>query len=152
VDRLHSRSYAQAGDLNLQLQELAQQQDMLSEQHQLVRVLVDKAGELGIEAVAAMPAAYAGTPAPISTGNTEIDATAAAVAQMMGETQFAMTSIAETATARTDNIVSELSRLGIHVPLPAALDGVGGPLLPAADDADNSPMIDDANAVMAALL
>ena len=52
VDRLHSRSYAQAGDINLQLQELAQQQEVLLEQHQLVRVLVDKAGELGIEAAA----------------------------------------------------------------------------------------------------
>lgn len=58
VDRLHSRSYAQAGDINLQLQELAQQQEVLLEQHQLVRVLVDKAGELGIEAAAlATPAA-----------------------------------------------------------------------------------------------
>ena len=58
VDRLHSRSYAQAGDINLQLQELAQQQEELIEQHQLVRVLVDKAGELGIEA-AALPVADA---------------------------------------------------------------------------------------------
>jgi hypothetical protein len=48
VDRLHSRSYAQAGDINLQLQELSQQQEVLLEQHQLVRVLVDKANDLGI--------------------------------------------------------------------------------------------------------
>ena len=61
VDRLHSRSYAQAGDINLQLQELAQQQEELIEQHQLVRVLVDKAGELGIEA-AALPVAAASGP------------------------------------------------------------------------------------------
>ncbi|MHA6690514.1 M23 family metallopeptidase [Devosia sp. A449] len=152
VDRLHSRSYAQAGDINLQLQELAQQQDVLLEQHQLVRVLVDKAGELGIEAVAAMPMASPDTAALTPGGNPDINATAAAVAQMMGETQFAMTSIAETATARTDSIVSELSGLGIRVSLPAQLDGVGGPLLAALDDAEPSPMIDDANAVMAALM
>ena len=34
VDRLHSRQYAQAGNINLQLQELAQQQEILTEQHE----------------------------------------------------------------------------------------------------------------------
>src|SRR5215217_6867550 len=155
VDRLHSRSYAQAGDINLQLQELAQQQEVLTEQHQLVRVLVDKAGELGIEA-AAQPATDDGDMAdtmPLTpTGNPDIDATAAAVSQMMGETQFAMTSIAETAVARTDSIVAELSDLGISVELPTMADGQGGPLLAAVEGEDASPMIDDANAVMAALV
>lgn len=153
VDRLHSRSYAQTGDINLQLQELAQQQEVLIEQHQLVRVLVDKAGELGIE-TAALPAADAGdlALAPRTDGNPDLDATAAAVAQMMGETQFAMTSIAETATARADSIVEELSGLGIQVDLPTTLDGIGGPLLPPQDDVDAAAMIDDANAVMAALV
>jgi len=153
VDRLHSRSYAQAGDINLQLQELAQQQEVLIEQHQLVRVLVDKAGELGIE-TAALPAADTGdvSLAPRIAGNPDIDATAAAVAQMMDETQFAMTSIAETAMERADSIVAELSGLGIAVDLPTTLDGVGGPLLPPQDDGDASTMIDDANAVMAALV
>lgn len=153
VDRLHSRSYAQAGDINLQLQELAQQQEVLIEQHQLVRVLVDKADELGIEAAAlAAPNAGDTALAPIATGNPDIDATAAAVAQMMGETQFAMTSIAETATQRTASIVSELSDLGIRVDLPESLDGVGGPLLAPQDGGEVSPMVDDANAVMAALI
>ncbi|KRA42584.1 hypothetical protein ASD80_09070 [Devosia sp. Root635] len=151
VDRLHSRSYAQAGDINLQLQELAQQQEVLIEQHQLVRVLVDKAGELGIEA-APLPVADAGDLAPSSGGNPDIDATAAAVAQMMDETQFAMTSIAETATRRTDSIVAELSELGIAVDLPADLEGVGGPLLLPQDDGEASATVDDANAVMAALV
>ena len=153
VDRLHSRSYAQAGDLNLQLQELAQQQEVLIEQHQLVRVLVDKADELGIEA-ATLAAPDVGDMAatPVVTGNPDVDATAAAVAQMMGETQFAMTSIAETAIERTDSIVAELSDLGIDVSLPAGLDSVGGPLLAPQQGNDISPMIDDANAVMAALV
>ncbi|MDP2779901.1 M23 family metallopeptidase [Devosia sp.] len=157
VDRLHSRSYAQTGDINLQLQELAQQQDVLLEQHQLVRVLVDKAGELGIEAAAlsepadtSVPLAYA--VAPTASGNPDIDATAAAVSQMMDETQFAMTSIAETAVARTDSIVAELSGLGIVVDLPTAESGMGGPLLAPIGDSDSSLMVDDANAVMEALL
>jgi len=152
VDRLHSRSYAQTGDINLQLQELAQQQEVLFEQHQLVRVLVDKAGELGIEA-AAQPGAHADQAMTnTASGNPDINATAAVVAQMMDETQFAMTSIAETAVERTGNIVTELSDLGIRVELPPDLAGIGGPLLAAVDNADVSPMIDDANAVMAALV
>lgn len=154
VDRLHSRSYAQTGDINLQLQELAQQQEVLIEQHQLVRALVDKADQLGIE-VAAFPAGTETTQhvslAP--NGNPDIGATAASVAQMMDETQYAMTSIAETATARTESIVSALGGLGIRLDLPEALDGVGGPLLaPSGGAADVSPMVEDANAVMAALL
>jgi murein DD-endopeptidase MepM/ murein hydrolase activator NlpD len=153
VDRLHSRSYAQAGDINLQLQELAQQQEVLVEQHQLVRVLVDKAGELGIEAATLTEPAPADTAlAPIVSGNPDIDATAAAVAQMMGETEFAMTSIAETATERTASIVAELGDLGIAVDLPVEFDGIGGPLLAPQEGVEVSPMIDDANAVMAALV
>jgi murein DD-endopeptidase MepM/ murein hydrolase activator NlpD len=152
VDRLHSRSYAQTGDINLQLQELAQQQEELLEQHQLVKVLVDKADELGIKA-ASLPAAL--TPDAVATsaatGNRDIDATASAVAHMMNETQFAISSIAETAIRRTDSIVAELSGLGIPVALPHA-EGVGGPLLAAMNDAETSVMIRDANEVMAALL
>lgn len=155
IDRLHSRSYAQAGDMNLQLQELAQQQEVLLEQHQLVRVLVDKAGDLGIEATA-LAAPGSDTLAALdtinATGNPDVDATAAAVAQMMSETQFAMTSIATTATERTRSIVSELSSLGIAVDLSQPLEGTGGPLLAAVGGDEASPMIDDANAVMAALL
>jgi hypothetical protein len=52
VDRLHSRQYAQAGDINLQLQELTQQQEVLMEQHQYVRLLAEKASELGIDTAA----------------------------------------------------------------------------------------------------
>ena len=152
VDRLHSRSYAQTGDVNLRLQELAQQQEELLEQHQLVRVLVDKADELGIKA-AALPA---GATQPVTTstmtGNPDIDATASAVSQMMDETQYAMASIADTATERTEQIVSELSGLGIKVQLPESEDGVGGPLLPPVDGAEASGLIRDANSVMTALL
>ena len=79
--------------------------------------------------------------------------TAQAIARMMDETQLAMTGIAEAASARTEDIVTEMGRLGIRLTLPeGGLDGVGGPLLDAIDAADGSPMIEDANAVMAALL
>ena len=153
VDRLHSRSYAQAGDINLQLQELSQQQEELLEQHQLVKVLVDKADELGIEA-SSLVAPERNEPmaqAVLGSGNPQIDATAVAIQEMMGETQFAMTTIAETATERTDAIVAELRGLGIAVDLPAAT-GIGGPLLAAIDENAPAPMIENANDVMAALV
>lgn len=155
VDRLHSRSYAQAGDINLQLQELSQQQEVLLEQHQLVRVLVDKADQLGIETAALSPqAGDVALATPVTTsGNPDVDATAVAIAQMMGETQYAMSAISDAAISRTDSIVAELSGIGIRVALPEGeLTGMGGPMLPAAGSVPGTGMIDDANAVMTALV
>ena len=155
VDRLHSRSYAQAGDINLQLQELSQQQEVLLEQHQLVRVLVDKADQLGIETAAlSPPAGDVALATPVTTsGNPDVDATAVAIAQMMGETQYAMSAISDAAISRTDSIVAELSGIGIRVALPEGeLTGMGGPMLPAAGPVPGIGMIDDANAVMTALV
>ncbi|HTM76395.1 MAG TPA: hypothetical protein VL133_02035, partial [Devosia sp.] len=85
VDRLHSRSFAQTGDINLQLQELSQQQEVLQEQHQLVQVLVDKADQLGI-ATATLPTRHdQATVTPVTaSGNPDIAATAQALDQMMG--------------------------------------------------------------------
>ena len=154
IDRLHSRSFAQAGDINLQLQELSQQQDVLLEQHQLVRALVDKADQLGLanlDLTMSGPAELA----PISTadGNPNIAATAENVARMMDETQQAMTGIAVAATERTDSIVNELGKLGIRTQVPAnALTGMGGPLLAASGSVESAALVDDANAVMDALL
>ncbi|ODT71586.1 MAG: hypothetical protein ABS75_07120 [Pelagibacterium sp. SCN 63-23] len=154
IDRLNSRSYAQAGDINLQLQELSQQQDVLLEQHQLVRALVDKADQLGLanlEVSMSGPAELA----PITTadGNPNIAATAENVARMMDETQQAMTGIAVAATERTDSIVNELGRLGIRTQVPdTALTGMGGPLLAASGSVESTALVDDANAVMDALL
>ena len=157
VDRLHSRSFAQTGDINLQLQELSQQQEVLTEQHQLVQVLVDKAGELGIDTAtlpAEKPSGDAADAGPVlPSGNPDIDATAQALNRMMGETQTAMTAIADAATQRTQGIVTELSGIGINVALPDSdLDGVGGPLLPPQAGEPDSPMVEDANAVMSALV
>lgn len=154
IDRLHSRNYAQAGDMNLQLQELSAQQEVLLEQHQLVRALVTKADQLGIAAVDAAPT----EPMQLSvvttlSGNPDVAATAASVNQMMDETQRAMNGIALAATERTLGIVSELKKLGVAMSLPeAGSEAIGGPFIAATDDALTSPMIEDANAVMDALL
>lgn len=154
IDRLHSRSFAQAGDINLQLQELSQQQEVLLEQHQLVKVLVDKADALGIAAADIAPArpiepvAVAGL-----TGNPDVDATALSIERMMGETQMAMHGIASVASSRTAEITTEMRQLGIPVALPNLDDdAMGGPLLPATDELSGTPMLEDANAVMSALL
>lgn len=152
IDRLYSRSYAQAGDINLQLQELSQQQDVLLEQHQLVRALVDKADQLGIAAID-VSAPVALLPALTPSGNPDIAATSESLSRMMNETQQAMTGIADAATERADGIITEMRRLGIKMSLPeSGLTGVGGPLLPAMEGLEGSPMVEDANAVMAALL
>jgi murein DD-endopeptidase MepM/ murein hydrolase activator NlpD len=155
IDRLHSRGYAKAGDINLQLQDLAQQQEMLFEQHQLVRALVDKADALGI-AAADITTKTPETPVAVATlsGNPDVDATAVSLERMMGESQMAMQSIAEVATTRADGIAAEIRKLGIPVSLTTSdmEEGVGGPLLPAMDELAGSPMLNDANAVMSALM
>jgi hypothetical protein len=155
IDRLHSRNYAQAGDMNLQLQELSAQQEVLLEQHQLVRALATKADELGIAAVTPPES----EPIDLSvvttlSGNPDVAATTLSVNQMMDETQQAMNGIAMLATQRTESIVSELSKLGIVPDLPTNQpNGVGGPFIEATEGAPTpSPMIEDANAVMDALL
>src|SRR5690606_6647248 len=147
--------YAQAGDMNLQLQELSAQQEALLEQHQLVRALVAKAGQLGITAAVATEAA----PVDLSmvttqSGNPDVAATAASVAQMIAETQTAMSGLATAASTRTQSIVSELGKLGIALDLPEPdFGGVGGPFIEAREaGGGNAPMIEDANAVMDALL
>jgi len=153
IDRLHSRNYAQAGDINLQLQELSAQQETLLEQHQLVKALVTKADELGLASVS-MPASAVLPELATRNGNPDVAATSASVLQMMDETQEAMSGIASAATERTASIVGELSRLGIRVNLPdTELNGIGGPLLASLDGAEQvSPILEDANAVMSALM
>jgi murein DD-endopeptidase MepM/ murein hydrolase activator NlpD len=69
---------------------------------------------------------------------------------MMEESRLALASIADDATTRTDEIMETLAGIGIRPKLPA-LDDIGGPLLPAVDGAESSTLIDDANAVAAAL-
>jgi murein DD-endopeptidase MepM/ murein hydrolase activator NlpD len=158
VDRLHSRQYAQAGDINLQLQELTQQQEVLVEQHQYVRQLAEKAAELGIETAEVSP--NVDDEAPIFTSAlarprgdaaSEIEAAAAAVQDMMDESRMALASISAGANAATDEIVAELGIIGIRPDLEQA-EAVGGPFIPAADGGpDALTIVDEANAVVAAL-
>jgi murein DD-endopeptidase MepM/ murein hydrolase activator NlpD len=168
VDRLHSRQYVRTGDINLQLQELAQQQEILAEQHQYVKALADKAAELGI---GPLPGATADKPArtgpvaalPASVTLSTSDAGEAAIEeaghqmrQMMDESREAMASLSVQATASTDAILASLRQVGIKPNMPATSaappgDGIGGPLLPPEDGADSNSMVDEANAVMAAL-
>ncbi|MBN9346531.1 MAG: hypothetical protein J0I48_10095, partial [Devosia sp.] len=150
VDRLQSRHYVQAGDINLQLQDLAQTQELLMEQHQYVKQLADRAAELGIEAAVAQTATPPADPLLVgsltATGDTgaQIEAAATSIDRMMNESRIALATLGDAATSRTDEIVSTLAGIGIKPKLPS-LDAVGGPLLPAMDGPESSTLIDDAN-------
>lgn len=158
VDRLHSRQFAQAGDINLQLQELSQQQELLLEQQQLVKQLADKATQLGIDTaalprdtgadeVAMAPAALSGRPQ-----SDQIAAAGADMTRMMDESRLALAGLADAATESTETILIELHGLGIKPKMPKGLDdGVGGPSMPAAEGADVDAIVDDANDVYLAL-
>jgi murein DD-endopeptidase MepM/ murein hydrolase activator NlpD len=165
VDRLHSRQFAQSGDINIQLQELTQQQEVLLEQQQLVTQLAQKAQSMGIavgptasapnsdgpktEPAPAAVSAYAPAPANKSTTLGQVSATMDRIAD---ENRLALAALGETADVSTDKIVDTLGRLGIATKLPdQPKEGVGGPYLPPEDGADNSSIVDDANAVFAAL-
>jgi murein DD-endopeptidase MepM/ murein hydrolase activator NlpD len=162
VDRLHSRQYAQAGDINLQLQELTQQQEVLLEQHTYVKQLAEKAAELGIqtadlpqeddEDAPAIQTSAALTTAPSGDAASEIAAAADAVQDMMDDSRLALAAISKEANSATDEIVSELKAIGIQPSIPEDDDAVGGPFLPATDAPDASTIVDDANAVYEALI
>lgn len=156
VDRLHSRQYAQAGDMNLQMQELVQQQHFLAEQQQYVRALADKAEELGI--------LTADTDTPKSangSADTSGDVAAAESAQgfeavrdevhqMMGDTRTALSALSEATTSSTQKIVDELGNVGIKPSFSSKLpEAVGGPYEPISD-IDPDSLVQDANAVSAA--
>ena len=152
VDRLYSRQYAQAGDLNLQLHELTQQQDLLAEQHAYIRTLADQARSLGIDA-ASVPSGtdpfVTGAIAPVGTGPDAIGALTQSVYTMQDESRLALMALSDAATESTEEIVGALSAIGLR---PAAGDtAMGGPFLPAADDLDASSIASEANAVAAAL-
>ena len=155
VDRLHSRQYAQAGDINLQLQELSQQQALLTEQHQYVRALAERASELGLATATLPDDAVQVTGAIAAPGDStapDVADAADSVREMMAESRLALSAISVAATGQADEILDELRRIGISPSLPETIDsGVGGPFVPATDGSDALGLVDDANAVMAAL-
>jgi murein DD-endopeptidase MepM/ murein hydrolase activator NlpD len=155
VDRLQSRHYVQAGDINLQLQDLAQTQELLLEQHQFVKQLASRASELGIETAVARADVGPVDPLLVSSLGSadpaaQIEAASASVDRMMDESRLALASLGDEATARTDEIMNALAGIGIKPKLPA-LSAVGGPLLPPIEGPQSSSLIDDANSVAAAL-
>lgn len=156
IDRLHSRHYAQAGDVNLQLQELSQQQELLLEQHQYVRRLAEQASELGIEAAQVATGEPAAPPVPVaaagSAADDDIAAAAQAINQMLDDSRLALSALSGAATQSTDAILGELQTIGIRPQLPGPLpDAVGGPYLPPGDAPDAPGLLDEANAVAEAL-
>ena len=156
VDRLHSRQYAQAGDINLQLQELTQQQEVLTEQHQYVRQLAEKASELGIDTAAIVTDGADNATlvtGAVATGNLkpDLEAVGNSIAQMMDDSRLALAAISDAATQSTDAILGELQGIGIRPMMPEHSAGVGGPYLPASDGPDALSIVDDANAVVEAL-
>jgi murein DD-endopeptidase MepM/ murein hydrolase activator NlpD len=155
VDRLHSRQFAQAGDINLQLQELTQQQEVLLEQHQLVKQLAAKAAELGIETAAADPtdddAAPLAAIAPVAATG-DLAEVSASMSRMMDDSRMALAALSVSATESTDTILDVLGGLGIKPNMPDGLtDAVGGPYQPPLDGSDSSGIVDDANDVFLAL-
>ncbi|MBN9309952.1 M23 family metallopeptidase [Devosia sp.] len=162
VDRLHSRQFAQAGDINLQLQELTQQQEVLLEQHQLVKQLAQKAAEMGIDtsttASAAAdddeaPTAPIATVAPASATSEDLAAVSSSMVQMMDDSRMALAALSGSATESTTTILDALKGIGIRPSMPDDSDlGVGGPLLPPTTDGlDSTGIVDDANAAYLAL-
>lgn len=155
VDRLQSRHYAQAGDINLQLQELTQQQEVLLEQHQYVKQLAEKAAELGIETADLAPA-EGEADAPLVTGSIQnppssIEAVAVSVNAMLDDSRLALAAISQEATKSTDEIVEALADIGIRPKMPQEEAGVGGPFIPGGEGPEAGSLIDDANAVYEAL-
>lgn len=149
VDRLHSRQYAQMGDMNLQMHELVQQQEVLSEQHEYVRALTEMAHEMGIAGQAAEPDTMTtgsiGAQPFAFSGDTAL--LADTLLSMQEETRMALVSLSDAATLSTNEIVSGLRSVGIEPRL--VTDGVGGPFIPAGGEPGS--IIDEANAVADAL-
>jgi murein DD-endopeptidase MepM/ murein hydrolase activator NlpD len=166
IDRLHSRQYAQTGDINLELQDLAQQQEVLAEQHQYVKALAQKAEELGIGPIGdatdkTEPPLVPLAPLPKRVSLEDPAGGAAAIEQaghqlrqMMDDSRNALAAISAQANSATDEILASLKSVGIEPDMPAndAPDGVGGPLLPPQPDAaDSESLVDQANDVATAL-
>ena len=149
VDRLQSRHYAQTGDINLQLQELAQTQEVLIEQHQYVKQLAEKAAALGIgPALAPQTAAPDPTEAPDpardslgSDGDADakVAAATASVTKMMDDSKLALAALSDQTSAKTDEIMGALATIGIKPKLPDPDQmAEGGPLLPPVDGAEGT--------------
>lgn len=153
VDRLHSRQYAQMGDMNLQMHELVQQQEVLFEQHEYVRALAQMAQEIGIavsgDTVGAQSLTTGDVGGPVRFETSDPAHLASNLIAMQDETRLALASLSDAAALSTQEIVNELRTIGIQPPLPEAT-GIGGPFIPASGNGELS-IIEEANAVATAL-
>lgn len=148
VDRLHSRQYAQMGDMNLQMHDLVQQQEMLFEQHEYVRALTEMAREIGVANTAPLADREARTGSIAFPAATDDPAALAeSLSVMQDETRLALVSLSDAAVLSTNEIIAELRPIGIQTG--AATVGTGGPFIPA--DTGSDSIIAEANAVAAAL-
>ena len=151
VDRLHSRQYARAGDINLQLQDLMQQQELLAEQQEYVRTLATMAERLGIDtADVTLPSAPQLPSAPDLTGDPAVDAVAGQISSMQSETLGALSALTDAADQGTNQILSEMNRIGLEPEIRFDASALGGPYEPGIDDSGASAHIVAANAVIAA--
>ncbi|MCF6302617.1 MAG: M23 family metallopeptidase [Devosiaceae bacterium] len=161
VDRLHSQQYLQAGNLNLQLQELLQRQQVLTEQNQFIRVLVQKAEVLGLTtATISKPAIdidnittssiFARSPAPPQPAN-QVEEIERSLLAITNSADQVLNSIFMDAQSSTDQILQQLSPLGITLdPVSVISPAVGGPFVPA--QAPHSPTAIKTNQAFNALL
>lgn len=166
VDRLHSQAYLQTGNLNLQLQELLQQQEILTEQHQYIQVLVEKAEQLGITTAVANAQAplltddittgsiFTRTPSVSNTQNAQVEVANVRtnLTQIANNSNTILNSLAVDAQRSTTSILTQLSPLGIVPVNPSAnLSSVGGPFIPLRTSEAASALAFKANQTLNAL-
>ncbi len=147
VDRLHSRQYAQMGDLNLQMHDLVEQQEALSEQHQYVRMLAELAQDIGLGIHGNETAAIAAE-IPAATASAGVSDLVERLYAMQEETRTALISLADVTTLTARTILDGLGEVGLADQ--AAEVGLGGPFIPA-DGLSDTSIIDEANMAAEAL-
>ncbi|MCZ4272972.1 M23 family metallopeptidase [Maritalea porphyrae] len=150
LDRLQSRQYAKSGDINLQLQELAAQQELLIEQHDYVKSLAEKAKSLGLDVKTKKSAALRTNALPLITGTdqTDISNASESILEMQEESLSALNAIAQSADSSADIITNELKRAGLTI---KAQPATGGPYLSPRPDMEYTDHVDAANAAIGAL-
>lgn len=152
VDKLYSRQYARAGDINLQLQDLMQQQDALNAQHQYVKALAEMAQGLGLSqplTTAGITPTAAPQPAARKADRLELSSVRSDLENMRTDTDQAMAVLETNVEASTDKLMNGLDRLGLSPALanPAsAQQAMGGPFEPAPGETAD-PMLAKANAL-----
>lgn len=146
VDRLHSRQYAQLGDMNLQMHELVQQQEVLFEQQEYVRALADLARQMGVSPSSpAAPVAETGEEPHPAPG--DVADFANILIDMQEETRQTLVALSDAATLSTNEIIGQLGAIGITPPATEA-PAIGGPFIAPGGELS---IVDEANAVAEAL-